>query len=63
MDAKPPHAAEMGWTEERVHRNRDAVRLLERWLEDETGFDERVWPKLKQAIEENRLSSRPRFDG
>jgi hypothetical protein len=31
-------------------------------LADESGYDERVWPQLKKAIEENCLSSRKRFD-
>ena len=38
------------------------VRLLDSWLADESGYDERVWPRLKKSIEENRLSSRRRFD-
>jgi Fic family protein len=37
-------------------------RLLDTWLADESGYDERVWPQLKKAIEENRLSSWKRFD-
>jgi len=37
-------------------------KLLDTWLADESGYDERVWPQLKKAIEENRLSSRKRFD-
>ncbi|MGD0009110.1 MAG: hypothetical protein ABSE93_11280 [Terriglobia bacterium] len=37
-------------------------KLLDTWLADESGYDERVWPRLKKAIEENRLSSRKRFD-
>jgi hypothetical protein len=38
------------------------MRLLDSWLADESGYDERVWPRLKKSIEENRLSSRRRFD-
>ncbi len=38
------------------------TKLLDTWLADESGYDERVWPQLKKAIEENRLSSRKRFD-
>jgi hypothetical protein len=43
-------------------RNEAAISLLNKWLADESGYDERVWPRLKKAIEENRLSSRKRFD-
>jgi hypothetical protein len=31
------------------------------WMEDESGYDERVWPIVKKAIEENKLSPRNRF--
>lgn len=42
--------------------NNDAARaLLKQWMEDESGYDERVWPLVKQLIEENRLSERKRF--
>jgi len=41
---------------------RKLKKLLDTWLADESGYDERVWPRLKRAIEENRLSSRKRFD-
>jgi hypothetical protein len=43
-------------------RARKLKKLLDSWLADESGYDERVWPRLKKAIEENRLSSRKRFD-
>lgn len=36
--------------------------LLDEWLADESGYDESVWPRLKAAIEENRMSERKRFD-
>lgn len=43
-------------------KTRQLMKLLDSWLADESGYDERVWPRLKKAIEENRLSSRKRFD-
>jgi hypothetical protein len=43
-------------------RARKLKKLLDTWLADESGYDERVCPRLKKAIEENRLSSRKRFD-
>jgi hypothetical protein len=35
--------------------------LLRSWTEDKSGYDDRAWPILQKAIEENRLSSRKRF--
>ena len=50
-------------TEVTVQRRKNAVarRLLQEWLADESGYDEAVWAKVKQLIEENRLSARKRF--
>jgi hypothetical protein len=42
-------------------KNEAARRLLQEWLADDSGYDEDVWPKVKQLIEENRLSPRKRF--
>ncbi len=42
-------------------KNAAARRLLQEWLADESGYDEAVWAKVKQLIEENRLSARKRF--
>jgi len=36
-------------------KNEAVIRLLEQWLADESGYDERTWPIVKRAIEENRL--------
>jgi hypothetical protein len=43
-------------------RNESAINLLNEWLADESGYDERVWPAARKAIAENALSSRKRFD-
>lgn len=40
-----------------------AIRVIESWLADESGYDEAIWETVKNAIEENRLSTRKRFDG
>jgi hypothetical protein len=40
---------------------RKLKKLLDTWLADESGYDERVWPRLKKAIEGNRPSYRKRF--
>ncbi len=42
-------------------RNQAAISLLNRWVADESGYDEKVWPIVKKAIEENRPSYRKRF--
>jgi hypothetical protein len=39
-----------------------AIRLLDEWAADESGYDERIWPLLKIALDEDRLSSRKLFD-
>ena len=41
--------------------NSAAIKLLDTWLADESGYDERVWPIVKKMIEENRMSNRKRF--
>ena len=43
-------------------KNEVAMRLLQAWLADDSGYDERVWELVKKAIEENKLSNRKRFD-
>lgn len=43
-------------------RARRAIALLDQWLFDDSGYDEETWPDLKEALEENRLSSRRLFD-
>ncbi|MFQ5641140.1 MAG: hypothetical protein ACE5IR_24445 [bacterium] len=43
-------------------KNEVAKRLLQYWLADDSGYDEKVWQNVKKAIEENRLSFRTKFD-
>jgi hypothetical protein len=43
-------------------RNQSAINLLNEWLADESGYDERVWSAARRTIAENALSSRKRFD-
>ena len=31
-------------------QNEKALVLLDAWIADDSGYDERVWPKLKEAI-------------
>jgi hypothetical protein len=44
-------------------KNEAAQRLIREWLADDSGYDEATWPVARRAIEDNRLSPRPRFDG
>jgi hypothetical protein len=43
-------------------RIRNVIHLLDQWMADTSGYDEDTWPKLKKAMEEDRLSSRRLFD-
>ena len=38
------------------------IRLLDQWLQDESGYDEETWPELKEALDRDRLSRRKLFD-
>ena len=42
-------------------KNERAIHLLDEWMADESGYDEETWPRVKEIIEENRLSERKRF--
>ena len=44
------------------NKNEAAIRLLNSWMVDDSGYDEYAWPIAKKAIEENSLSVRKRFD-
>lgn len=46
-----------------ARREPEAISFLREWLSDESGYDERVWPSVKQGLEENRLSDRSLFRG
>jgi hypothetical protein len=41
-----------------------AIALFKSWLEDESGYDEETWPKLKRALnrERDRAGARRLFD-
>jgi excisionase family DNA binding protein len=40
---------------EQAKRNQAALRLLEEWMADESGYDERVWPIVEKLLEENSV--------
>ncbi len=39
----------------------EAIRLLKGWLADESGYDEEIWPELKEALDRDRPSDRKLF--
>lgn len=43
-------------------KNEVAKRLLQVWLADDSGYDEKAWKIAKKAIEKNKLSNRKRFN-
>jgi hypothetical protein len=42
----------------------EAIALFKSWLTDESGYDEKVWPRLKKALdqERERVGARRLFD-
>jgi hypothetical protein len=50
-----------GASDDRQARNQAVIRLLREWMADDSGYDQKVWPSLKEAIERYRLSYRKRF--
>ena len=44
-----------------MKKNQKVIELLNEWLADESGYDEREWPAIKKLIEDNRMSYRKRF--
>jgi hypothetical protein len=42
----------------------EAIELFKGWLADESGYDEKVWPRLKKALEQERerVGARRLFD-
>lgn len=38
------------------------LKLVEKWLAEDNGYDAENWPIIQQDIEENRLSDRRRFN-
>jgi len=43
-------------------RSERAIEFLHSLMADASGYDERVWLEVKRSLEENRTSSRRRFD-
>lgn len=39
----------------RPSRAAEAIALIDRWLSDESDYDEKTWPELKAALERSLL--------
>jgi len=50
-------------SESHARREPEAIALLCKWLAEDSGYDERVWPAVKKGLEESRLSERSPFRG
>lgn len=46
----------------RPSRAAEAIALIDRWLNDESDYDETTWPELKAALDRDRPSDRKLFD-
>lgn len=40
-----------------------AMALLDEWMADESGYDERTWPRVREALECERIGQRQLFGG
>jgi hypothetical protein len=60
-DRTPDEPLDLERSQARARMNRAAIELLDRWLEDESGYDEAAWPLAKRAIEENHTGPRKVF--
>lgn len=44
------------------HPNAGAIKLLDEWLADESGYDEETLPELMEALDRDRLGYRKFFE-
>jgi len=42
--------------------NTGAIRFLEEWMADESGYAEETWPELNEALDRDRLGYRKLFE-
>lgn len=42
--------------------NLGAIRLLDEWMADESGYAEETWPELEKALDRDRLGYRKLFE-
>ncbi len=43
-------------------KNKKIMALIDKWLTVDSEYDEKVWPLVKESLENNRLSERRRFE-
>ena len=48
-------------SEEQARKNQAALELLRRWREEDSDYDEQVWPLVKKLLEENHAGPRKLF--
>jgi hypothetical protein len=70
--SSPNHKADIAIALERLDKLKPesaqaaaVIGLLRCWLADESGYDEEAWPKLREALEQERrrVGARSLFDG
>ncbi len=56
--------AELDQLKPKTAKAAKAIALFKSWLEDESGYDEETWPKLKKALndERDRVGARRLFN-
>jgi hypothetical protein len=45
-----------------AERNRKAAALLRKWMADESGYDEEIWPALEQELKDSAVRFRTDFE-
>ena len=45
-----------------AERNRKTAALLRKWMADESGYDEEVWPALEQELKDSAVRFREDFE-
>jgi hypothetical protein len=48
--------------EERRLPNLEAIRLIDEWIADESGYAEETWPELEKALDRDRIGYRSLFE-
>ena len=56
-DISPNAAALLADRADEGIRRQRVKELLDAWMQDESGYDEAVWPEVKRALDENRVTS------
>ncbi len=57
-----PHETNQPIRPESKGNAEEVLKLVEKWLAENDGYDANAWPVIAKDIEENRLSSRSRFN-